>query len=122
MIKWIFPQPGDSFLGWIGRLFLIFMGLIGGLIFIGHIAEKNKPIDPPEPGWKGYDYSRPVSDIVYRDYETRTVYYSKGPYTGPTLNKSNNSSSKYSEEYLEDIFLDNDMANDYDDLYEKYRD
>jgi len=34
MIKWIFPQPGDSFLGWIGRSFLIFMGFIGFAFFL----------------------------------------------------------------------------------------
>jgi len=122
MIKWIFPQPGDSFLGWIGRLFLIFCGLIAFLWVFGTLSDKWKTEDPPEPDWKGYDYSRPVSDISYRDYETKTVYYRPlGPYTGK-LPKPEKSTGKYSDEYLEEIFLDNDLANDYEDLYEKYRD
>jgi hypothetical protein len=79
--------------------------------------------DPPQKEWTGYDPTRPVSDISYRDYKTKTVYYPpKGNYSGPPLFQENNSPSKYTDEYLEEIFLDNDLANDYEDLYEKYRD
>jgi len=123
MIKWIFPQPGDSFLGWIGRLFLIFMGFIGFAFFLAYLDERNQPVDPPQQEWKGYDHTRPVSDISYRDYSTKTVYYREQvPYKGKINTEKWKTGGKYSNEFIEEIFLDNDLANDYEDLYEKYRD
>jgi hypothetical protein len=123
MIKWIFPQPGDSFLGWIGRLFLIMMGIIGFAFFLAYLDERNQPVDQPQQEWKGYDHTRPVSDISHRDYSTKTVYYREpGPYKGTINTEKWKTEGKYSDEFIEEIFLDNDLANDYEDLYEKYRD
>jgi hypothetical protein len=87
------------------------------------LIKSEQDDDPPQKEWTGYDHTRPVSDISYRDYKTKTVYYREsGAYKGEINTEKWNTERKYSEEFLEEIFLDNDLANDYEDLYEKYRD
>ena len=123
MIKWLFPRPGDSFLGWVGRVALICCSILGVGWIIVFIEEKTKPEDPPPYEWKGLDPSRPVSDISHRDYINGIVYYREfGTYKGETKTVKWEAESKYTDIDIEELFLDYDFANDYEILYEKYRD
>jgi hypothetical protein len=123
MIKWIFPRPGDTFFGWIGRLILIICLVISPFALKVYVEEKYQPVEPPPYEWIGLDPSRPVSDISHRDYVNGIVYYrERGPYTEKTNTKRWESECKYTEEQIEDIFIDNDLINDYEYLYEMYRD
>ena len=127
MIKWLFPRPGDSFLGWIGRIVLIF----GSIFSVGALAvfieEKFKPETSPPYEWIGLDPSRPASDISHRDYINGIVYYREYNDPGPYVKKYNDNTTeliggKYTAEDIEDIFIENDLANDYEYLYEMFRD
>jgi len=124
MIKWIFPRPGDTFLGWLGRLALICCAILGIGWILVYFQEKERQLDDTPPyEWIGLDPSRPVSDISHRDYVNGIVYYREpGPYIEKTNYRRWENECKYTEEDLENIFLDYDLANDYEMLYEKFRD
>jgi len=128
MLKWIFPQPNDSFIGWLGRLFLIctitFIALGSlGLWLNNYFLDDTVETDYE---WIGLDPSRPVSDISHRNWKTGEVFYRDlGPceiktkpaqHTTPIITVDGKIVS------IEELFMDYQLEYDYEYLYEMFRD
>ncbi|MDR2972235.1 MAG: hypothetical protein LBU83_09955 [Bacteroidales bacterium] len=128
MIKWIFPRPGDSFVGWIGRVTLICTITFIILGTFGLIMNKYYQDDTivTDYEWIGLDPNRPVSDISHRDWKTGQVYYREyGPFENRIQNPSNSNLDirvNGRQVSIEDLFIDYQLENDYEYLYEMFRD
>jgi hypothetical protein len=128
MIKWLFPRPGDSFLGWIGRLALICTITFIVLVTFGLMMNKYSQDATTETDyeWIGLDPNRPVSDISHRDWNTGQVYYREyGPYETKIQNPFDYSLDlrlNGIEISIEDLFMEYQLEYEYEILYEMFRD